>query len=639
MEPVRPLAMPTSSWLAWSVALVTSALAVWGWLRHSEPVPVVEPMERPATAVAQASNEQAQQEVSKADGEGMYVSPTAGPPLDLKYLARGTQGVIALRPAELVLHPEGRKLLDPDVTGYFARWMRYALPKETGTTLGNIELLLIGSKWNDSHYCKVLYFRDPVPISHLIANKEWHAQTVEIEGQTILRDQNRGSYWQPPGENGRVLVIAKFEALPDLIRGKPADLPPATLALLKQSDANRHFTMAAAPYFALNNSGLFNRTANYLFNPVAWFLTGFAGDLPSHVPARDALESVPAVLFSGHLDDERSFAELLIAQADARADHLEAAQPFVDRINRLDQLANRYIQKLDEGPLGRNLSLIYPDMVRALRKYTRVGAADGRIVIRSYLPVEAPRNLLVGARLCLGERPMPWESPNPNSLEARLNRLITFEVGFGTLEQAIRMLSEELDFPITIREQDLQVQERITSIKRFHEHKAPARKILVEILKEYSPDGKLVFIIKSTPDGSQEVVITTRAAVFKNQENLPTEFGGVTELLARRTTLSFPRNSLEKALEMLSENTNIPITMREQDLQLEGITRGSSFGIHEVDKPAREIIRALLERSSRKDKAVFVIRRKPDGSGEEVVITTRAAVIKNGEQLPPEFAK
>ena len=44
------------------------------------------------------------------DGRTLWASPTHGPPLDLAYLPPGVEIILAVRPAELLAHAEGRRL-------------------------------------------------------------------------------------------------------------------------------------------------------------------------------------------------------------------------------------------------------------------------------------------------------------------------------------------------------------------------------------------------------------------------------------------------------------------------------------------------------------------------------------------------
>ncbi|NBV45576.1 MAG: hypothetical protein EBR86_08040 [Planctomycetia bacterium] len=110
---------------------------------------------------------------------------------------------------------------------------------------------------------------------------------------------------------------------------------------------------------------------------------------------------------------------------------------------------------------------------------------------------------------------------------------------------------------------------------------------------------------------------------------------GAREKLARRITLTFTRDTLEKSIQMLAEETGLPMEILGGDLQLEGITKNQSFGLDERDKPAEEILRRILANSNPDGKLVYVIRNT-DGM-ETLAITTRAAATKRGDTLPPGF--
>ena len=45
------------------------------------------------------------------DDQTLWASPTDGPPLELAYLPPGVEIILAVRPAELLAHPEGKKVL------------------------------------------------------------------------------------------------------------------------------------------------------------------------------------------------------------------------------------------------------------------------------------------------------------------------------------------------------------------------------------------------------------------------------------------------------------------------------------------------------------------------------------------------
>jgi eukaryotic-like serine/threonine-protein kinase len=110
------------------------------------------------------------------------------------------------------------------------------------------------------------------------------------------------------------------------------------------------------------------------------------------------------------------------------------------------------------------------------------------------------------------------------------------------------------------------------------------------------------------------------------------------QALQKKITLSFPRNTLEVSMQLLSEEIKIPITIIGTDLQLDGITKNQSFGLEERDQMAGDILRKIMLQANPDGKLVYVFRPK-EGGGEEIFITTRAQVAKRGEKLPPELEK
>ena len=101
-------------------------------------------------------------------------------------------------------------------------------------------------------------------------------------------------------------------------------------------------------------------------------------------------------------------------------------------------------------------------------------------------------------------------------------------------------------------------------------------------------------------------------------------------------TLVFASDNLERTIQKVSEETGVPMEILGGDFQLEGITKNQSFGLDETDKKADEILRVILAKSNPEGKLVYIVKER---DGEEwVLITTRAAVEKRGDTLPPAFA-
>ena len=105
--------------------------------------------------------------------------------------------------------------------------------------------------------------------------------------------------------------------------------------------------------------------------------------------------------------------------------------------------------------------------------------------------------------------------------------------------------------------------------------------------------------------------------------------------LSRTMTLTFAKDNLERSIQMVSDETGVPMEILGGDLQLEGITKNQSFGLDERDKTADEILRVILAKSNPDGKLVYVVKEK---DGEEwVLVTTRAAAAKRGDPLPPAY--
>jgi hypothetical protein len=107
--------------------------------------------------------------------------------------------------------------------------------------------------------------------------------------------------------------------------------------------------------------------------------------------------------------------------------------------------------------------------------------------------------------------------------------------------------------------------------------------------------------------------------------------------LAKPITLSFPRDTLERCLELLAKEIDVEIVIQGADLQAEGITRNQSFGLDERQQPAGEILQRVLQLANPAGKLVYVIRPQADGR-EAIFITTRSAATKRGDRLPAELA-
>jgi hypothetical protein len=138
----------------------------------------------------------------------------------------------------------------------------------------------------------------------------------------------------------------------------------------------------------------------------------------------------------------------------------------------------------------------------------------------------------------------------------------------------------------------------------------------------------------------------TSPAVSSVAANAPAT-SSVRDKLHQTASLSFTRDTLEVALQQLSNDIGVEIEILGADLQAEGITKNQSFGIDMTDKPAEEILVAILRLanpdktasgpSETRQKLVYVIAPAAGGKPERVVVTTRSRAVERGDELPAVF--
>jgi eukaryotic-like serine/threonine-protein kinase len=157
------------------------------------------------------------------------------------------------------------------------------------------------------------------------------------------------------------------------------------------------------------------------------------------------------------------------------------------------------------------------------------------------------------------------------------------------------------------------------------------------VLRAYLPSmathnlalGAHLALLENPGDGAPAAATASKQPSAKPQT--------VVERLAKKTSLSFPRNTLEQSLKLLGDDIGVEIVILGNDLRDEGITKNQSFGLDEKDQPAVDILRKIMKLANPDGKLVYVIKPK-EGGGEDVLyVTTRAAVKKRGDKLPPEL--
>jgi hypothetical protein len=121
----------------------------------------------------------------------------------------------------------------------------------------------------------------------------------------------------------------------------------------------------------------------------------------------------------------------------------------------------------------------------------------------------------------------------------------------------------------------------------------------------------------------------------------------IADRLAKVTSLSFPKETLQRAIELLADDLGLDIHIAGADLQADGITKNQSFALDLVDRPGGEILVEILRRanpdrtaagpSDPRQKLVYVVETPAAGGLGRIIVTTRAGARKRGQPLPAQF--
>jgi serine/threonine protein kinase len=459
----------------------------------------------------------------------MWASPTHGKPIDVAFLAPGPEGVIVLRPAELLKNPQAEELLDPKVLGSLANWVHTQLPALAGTGLENIEQAIVGllESGGATRLALVVHLKEPVPQETLL--KAWGDPTAEkVDDKTFYQKQDL-AYYVPKSRSGRVISIAPTVEMRDVVAsdGQAALLPLHVERLLHQSDSDRLLTAIVGPgLMSTAGKGLFSGIAARLKEPVEWFLTG--ADPASPMP----MSEPKAVMFSCHFAPD-FFAELRVDNDQAGPDSPDAAKAMRERVKMLTKRVDLGVHSLEWTPYSENMLVDLPEMVRAVQQFTRVGTGDKQIVLRAYLPAAAAQNLALGTYLCLLENPRGVTSlagqansqQKPQTAADKLKKVISLSFPNNPLDKTIGMIADEIGVPIEIDGLDFK-EDGITknqAITNLNEQNKPAAAILRTIMLKARPDDKIVYVFTKLPDGTEGILLTTRAGVVKHGYKLPPE--------------------------------------------------------------------------------------------------------------------
>lgn len=445
------------------------------------------------------------------DGKSLWTAPTSGPPIDVQYLPPGTQVLLALRPAEMLHGSEGEKVLA--ALGPGGAWAKGELEKITGVQLGDMEQVLVAFSSLEKGPPQagiVVRLAQPRPKQQML--EALNNPAAATDGKDYCVGSSWAYYWPPAGQD-KVLVVCGAKEMPELVDMDGA--PPMRKEmekLLKQTDAKRQFTLLVAPkYLQDDGKSLLDGELARLRDPLATFLG----------------ENVQAAALSLNWGQD-FFAELRLYSTDVGPEDL--ARSVRDQVAKAAQQVEDYVNAINPSPYSKAVLNRFPQMLRVVDEYTRVGEEENQAILRCYLPLPAGHNLVMGTELALFERGGgagggAKVAAKPSGPAEALKQKITLSFGRDTLEKTMEMISREIDTEIVIIGGDLQL-EGITKNQSFglDEKDKPAGEILRTVMMKANPDGKLVYVFKPKNPGEKDIIfVTTRAAVEKRGDKLPPE--------------------------------------------------------------------------------------------------------------------
>ena len=440
------------------------------------------------------------------DGKSLWVSPTAGEPLDCRYLLPGTQLILHVRMADMFAHPEGLKLLA--ALGPWGEQVTQIIELVTGKSTDDIQTLTLGVRQSvrgTLDYSLCLQARQPVGAASL------------RPGCFIPRGETSLLAWCTPSAS------SELKAQGD----QPPFFSRELQRVLDRTDQRRLATLVfAGKFLQISGEKFLSGAGEKLQTAVVDFLgdEATASAISAHWDENFFLELQSTVVLS---ERPHRFAQVLDSRVAESSDSVEDAI--------LAQQLPAYSRKV----LAR-----FPSMLRKLGNYTRAGEDDKLSLLRCYLPVTAGHNLLMASELMLNVDRMGGASSTavaetqsePTSLADRLAQSTSLVFPKETLQKALEILSEDTEIPIEIAGRDLQL-EGITKNQSLalELRDKPASEILLAILLRANPDRtatgptderqKLVYVVRQAVDGKPSaIVVTTRSAANGRGEKLPSVF-------------------------------------------------------------------------------------------------------------------
>ena len=308
--------------------------------------------------------------------------------------------------------------------------------------------------------------------------------------------------------------------------------------LLQASDKNADLAILAAPPFLFATGRYILEQAPERFRKSAGALFG---------------TDTRAILIQSRLD-ELWYTELQAIGPSDR-DAARIGEQLRSKISGLANATESYFVEQTPHPHWRALAFRFPQMLRTLAEYTRVGVEDGVAILNFYMPSNAAENLLLASWINMQEAATisgssgGIDSPavQPLSIEQYLARKISVSFAQEPIENALQAIADEANDQLPtgtpalrfLLDGDAFEDDGITrnqQLSDFAMNNQPVRQVLTEVAKLGNPvpgitdftidDQKLIWVVADDPQnpGKKMISLTTRKAAIAGSISLPPEF-------------------------------------------------------------------------------------------------------------------
>ena len=221
-----------------------------------------EDAELPVAAAAPAyANSDGLSKPAEDNSQAFWASPTHGTPISVDYVPPGAQAFLIVRPAELLRHAEGEKLLA--ALGPYGETARKELEQMAAAPLADIEQLTVAwvermSADNASTIEPIYIFRFANPVDQEKLKAQWKPGSCHAWRRGSLCHARRRRLFAQRQRGKMLIAGATLEVEESAEQGNiPPPLRIAVEKMLLASDANRQLVFLFAPGFSVSAKRLF----------------------------------------------------------------------------------------------------------------------------------------------------------------------------------------------------------------------------------------------------------------------------------------------------------------------------------------------------------------------------------------------